>query len=299
MEASYSASTLDRTLRLHDQQIRNGLIKVASIQKTSRTFSLGVGAQKSGTGWLYRYLLTFPNVAATPIKEYHVWDALYIECCRQFLRQPGNLLTPIDKLRSALQHPPGLYFNHFIGLLEASARELVCDITPSYAGLQRGVLNHIRRKFEDADILTKAVFLMRDPTERCWSASRMGSRNAAGHTQVLSECVLADPMTDAFEMRTRYHLTIQELEAAFAPPNLFLGLYEQLNNIAQLRSLSSFCHVGLRPHLLDSKVNVSPKAQPLDEGVAREIAQHYRAVYEFVAKRMSAAEQLWGGYKYL
>ena len=39
-----------------------------------KTLVIGIGAQKAGTTWLYRYLRTHPQVGMSPIKELHYWD---------------------------------------------------------------------------------------------------------------------------------------------------------------------------------------------------------------------------------
>jgi hypothetical protein len=47
------------------------------------------------------------------------------------------------------------------------------DITPDYAGLNRNILEAIREKFSREGVNVKALILMRDPVERCFSAVRM------------------------------------------------------------------------------------------------------------------------------
>ena len=42
--------------------------------RVTKTFLLGVGAQKAGTTWVYRYLRSHPACAMGPIKEYAVFD---------------------------------------------------------------------------------------------------------------------------------------------------------------------------------------------------------------------------------
>ena len=264
-----------------------------------RTFLLGVGAQKAGTTWLHRYLVSSPNVAQTILKEYHIWDGLYIPSSAHWLKPPKGVKSPGDLIRYSLQRNPEHYFKYFCEVLDKTSKRTTCDITPSYAGLNRIIFNHIKTQFEKEGILTKAIFLMRDPVERCWSAARMNSRNTFGHTNVTSEMLLTRIMSDGYQIKTRYDLTIEELEASFDSDNVFIGLYERLADIDQLSSLSKFCNVDVRPALMNEKHNVSPKVSQLDINVARKIARHYQGVYEFVARKMPIVEQLWSGYEYL
>lgn len=72
-----------------------------------KTFLLGVGAQKSGTTWLYKYLSDNSNVSFGPLKEYHIWDGIYIKECANFLAKKE------DKFRYALQNMGGAYEHFF------------------------------------------------------------------------------------------------------------------------------------------------------------------------------------------
>jgi hypothetical protein len=265
----------------------------------SKTFLLGVGAQKAGTTWLYNYLTSSPNVARTPMKEYHVWDGLYLPSCKRFAESENNIENSVENLRSELQKTPSLYFSHFHNLLDHPSKNVTCDITPSYAGLKNDVYNYIKTQFSERGISAKAIFLMRDPVERCWSASRMKLRETIGHTDVSSEVVLSAINSEGHQIRTRYDLTVAELEAAFEPQSLFIGLYEKIQDVDQLRSMSNFCQVELRPELTNLKFNVSSKVSPLDVNVAQKIVKHHKSVYEFAARRFPEVVNLWGGYRYL
>ena len=42
----------------------------------TKTFLLGLGAQKAGTSWLWRYLKSHPQAALGPLKEFAVWQTV-------------------------------------------------------------------------------------------------------------------------------------------------------------------------------------------------------------------------------
>lgn len=265
----------------------------------AKTFILGVGAQKAGTTWLHYYLTNAPNFAPSLLKELHIWDALHLPNCSMFKIASDDVKTATDAFRSSLLTSPQRYFEHFGALLNQKGKEITSDITPSYAGLDRKVLNYIRTEFADRKISTKAVFMMRDPVERCWSASRMNHKRQYGDTNVAHDVLLAEMRSPDFEMRTRYDLTLGELDAAFAPQDQFIGFYEKLGDVRQLNQLSTFCGVAPRPELAECKVHISPKVTLLDTEVIKMIASQYRDVYEYVAHKLPEAEALWPGYKYL
>ncbi len=48
-----------------------------------KTFILGVGAQKAGSTWLFRYLNKLPGAIRPFYKEFHIWNALEIPECKK------------------------------------------------------------------------------------------------------------------------------------------------------------------------------------------------------------------------
>lgn len=104
---------------------------------------IGIGAQKSGTSWLYEVLSKHPSVGFPGGKEVHFWDAH---------RSKG------------VQWYSSLF----------SEERCNGDITPAYAILP---LESIREVYEYFPSL-RIVFLMRNPIERAWSSARMALRRA-------------------------------------------------------------------------------------------------------------------------
>lgn len=268
---------------------------------TKNLFLLGVGAQKAGTTWLFDYLASSGLVATNDIKEYHIWDALVnVPSSRNRLITKEQSERDFGlKIRFFLQQSPENYFNYFAYMMEKQSRRVTCDITPSYAALKRATLRIIRDGFDKRDILTKTVFLMRDPIERCWSSARMRSMNYTGKAEVGDAQVLAHALTDESEVRTRYDETVSELEAVFDPDQIYVGLFEEMFELPQLTGLSDFCGVPVRLEQVDRKLNLTPKVKTLSEDTMKQIAARYRPVYEFVARRFPQAQQLWKGYRYL
>lgn len=276
-------------------------VQVTSLPKTEKTFLLGVGAQKAGTTWLSYYLSSSGRTATFGnLKEYHVWDALHLPLCRTRLvsKQDSRANTDLS-IRFHMQQSPGYYFDFFASLMDGQSRSLAFDITPSYAGLGSDIFKTIQSGFAARGVGTKAIFLMRDPVERCWSNVRKMSFTKSGRINVPEEEVVAHALSEAAEMRTRYDLTIAELEAAFVPEALYCGLYEEIFVLKDVSRISDFCRVDARPALLEKSVFGSPKEKPLSDDAAGQIARHYRGVYEFAAKRFPRAPDLWRSYRYL
>lgn len=273
---------------------------VTTVSSEAKTFILGLGAQKSGTTWLYDYLASSGQVATNRIKEYHVWDALCIPGQGHGLvRKEDSESGFANRVRFFLQQSPDNYFSYFAHMMDQQAKDVTCDITPLYSGLERSTLTLIRDGFGRRGIATRAVFLMRDPVERCWSGARMESRNSKGHTHIDDDEVIAHSVSRLAGLRTRYDITVPEIEAVFAPAEMHLGIYEEMFEAEPLQRLSDLCRVPMRPALVDRRLNVSEVSAPISDAAAARIAAHYRPVYEFAARRFPQTVRLWRGFSSL
>lgn len=287
-----------------------------------KTFLLCVGAQKSGTTWLHDYLLGHPNADMGFMKEYHVLDALFLREAgmrRMYLQEridrvvgyveglsaPGGLfglrkapaMTPAVRedlrLLKFLGNPEH-YFAYFQALVERSPQVwLTGDVTPSYSALPVEALELVRDGFARRGIAVKVVFLMRDPVERCVSAAAHAARKkkasftgrSYGGQDDLS-IVLETYATEAFEMRTRYDLTIANLERVFAPEDLHYVFYEQLFQEATMREMVAFLSIPFREPDYQRRVNgASRPFEAPGPAVKQQIYLHYAQVYEFIAQR--------------
>lgn len=265
-----------------------------------KLFLLGVGAQKSGTSWLYGYLAGSPNVATDGVKEYHIWDVLHLpESARARLTAEQGTRNLATRIRYGLQQDPSAYFRYFDSFLEKAGRQVACDITPSYAALPAPVLKGIREGFAERGIATRAVFLIRDPVERCWSAARMQGRLQAGDAAVTDAQVLEHVARPGAQVRTRYDLTIGELEKAFPADDIHVGIHEEMFRPEEVARISAFCHVAARPEQAEEKQFATPVLRSLSEETVTKIARQFRPVYEFAAARYPQVTELWSGFRYL
>ena len=166
----------------------------------TKTFILGVGAQKGGTTWLHRQLNSNSNIDFGFRKEYHVFDAIEDYEKHKTSKRPKNGFRErrIRKIlnsqkRGTLGCNLGMkrkqsrytalelafidnvdhYFNYFDYLyLRNPSIDAVGDITPNYALLKTKTFALIRKGLESRGFDVKVFFLMRDPVERAWSLAR-------------------------------------------------------------------------------------------------------------------------------
>jgi hypothetical protein len=262
-----------------------------------KVFLLGVGCQKGGTTWLHDYLSGSSEIDFGFMKEYHVFDALYLPA--------GNRIIP--KKLKALQEglnmdPPKLsenilqqfrfylnvdnYFDYFDHLhWKSPGVSVVGDITPAYCGLPPDCLKMIKAKAEDHGFTVKVIFLLRDPVERVWSHLRMQKKfvERRGNRKLGDEEILARFYNaENIDIRTRYDKTIAALEAVFPSENIHYEFYESLFNDDAIRRVNAFLGVSHRPADFDRMLNRSPKENStVSDDVIATIVNFYRDTYNF------------------
>jgi hypothetical protein len=261
-----------------------------------KLFILGVGAQKAGTTWLHRYLSGDPAVAAGPMKEYHVWNAVYDTGAGA--PHDSSFSAANQSFRQRLIRDPELYFDHFAVLLQQCGRQIATDITPAYAALPAHAFDRIRNGFERRGIGVKVVFLMRDPVERMWSAVRMyGRRNRAipgmDWTGDAEDWLIRYCRSDHAAARSRYDRTIEALRAAFTPDDIYFGLFETLFGPDAIEQLSAFAGIEPRPGFAASRFNEAPERDWLSQRAARQVSAQFQSVIEFCAKELPESRVVW------
>ncbi len=264
----------------------------------SGAFLLGLGAQKAGTAWLHRYLEASPQCDPGFRKEYHVWDALDLpsgRVVRERIERQGG-----DRARFLVD--PHAYFDYFAGLLDREGVRLTADITPSYAGLSVDRLLAVRDGFAARAVRPVAVYLMRDPVERVWSAVRMDVRRSGNTDDGAVEARLRSIVdADQYDRRTRYDLTMATLDRSFAS-EVFYGFYEQLFEESTLRDLCDFLGMDFHQPDVERQVNVSPKHDgDLAEETVRALVHRFAPVYDAVAARFPQVDlpALWPSARYV
>jgi hypothetical protein len=199
---------------------------------------LCIGAQRSGTTWLYAALQTHPNVWRWGIKEFHQfdWDGADPVIGKFRQTQAMALLskhayadgTPQrdQAVRMALRHAfpvSGMWENYSASLQAAPAGQLVCDFTPAYATLDENKVAEIIKVMPHI----KVIFILRDPVTRTISSAlhllhRSGVKKP-DVAQLLKVCE-----STYCELRTNYLRTLDIWERALPEDQLLVLFHEDL-----------------------------------------------------------------------
>lgn len=150
----------------------------------------------------------------------------------------------------------------------------------------------------------KAVFILRDPVERNWSALRMArDRNMypPDHPlMVLNEAeALRQFSTRANSVwHTQYPGAIKRLLTVFGEDQVFIDFYETFFCEEGLRRLTGFLGLDYKPIDFKKKINHLEKSEELPLEVRWRVARQFRLVYEGVAERYGVdfISSIWSGY---
>lgn len=264
-----------------------------------KTFVLGLGHQRCGTTWLYKYVNKSPFFARTPMKEYQVWSGLDHPQMQAF-REPVALSTFTNKekrLRFLMQWNHNVYFDHFAQKLEFDTPN-IADITPSYSCLSTERLTYIKDQFAQRDIRVKAVILIREPLARIKSAVRFNIDRSnykegikPGETNF--EAALEQYYTTAHCLiRTQYHRTIERAKQVFAPANLYIGVFENMFSHESIDRLSQFLEIERQYGLSNRKVNRG-SGRIVETSQDSLIKENFGDVYNYCYEHFPETRTLW------
>lgn len=225
-----------------------------------------IGAQKSGTTWLYENLKKHPDVWMSPIKEVQYFNELYIPDHHQWIGEhrrvhaanamrallSGKSDSEIDfggveQICRIVTHPVD---DHWYGSIfgQAPADRICGEITPEYSLLPSAGIAHLRRLSPSARI----IFMMRDPIERTISHLRMLK---AKDPSLSFETAMT--FRDV-HMRSDYATIIGNWRKAFGPDQMFLACYDEIKTdpIGLLQRLCGFLGIRSQRELFEASDNV-------------------------------------------
>lgn len=240
---------------------------------TESKFFVGIGAQKSGTSWLWEYLMSHPQVGFSPIKELHFFDSKYTDAhARVNLEFPRIKRNIRQLLRYLPPHPVQCIrmLRHYFGTLAFSdksyhaylrtalaSKDIAGEITPAYTMLDHTGIGAIERVLERP----RYLLILRNPADRFWSHIRYRAR---WKNDLNSVSDLTDLLTDdAYLLRSGYARIYRLLEEVVADGRLHVIFYESLFDPASTQMVcDGVCDfLGVTRHIADpkSRVNVGDR----------------------------------------
>jgi Sulfotransferase family len=271
-------------------------------------FILGIGCQKSGTTWLYDYLVNRSDIFMPTPKELHVFDAmLRPDMFREFhvmaehskatgsipqrlvtkllYRNSRENLTPSDRLR--MIENPQTYVDFFRA--RSADYNLVGEITPSYAAFSEEDFSYIRDLLQPHFHL-KVILLLRDPVQRTFSAVRHFRRINQGVFDVAlrgDDNALFSRLYDTPFVweRADYGRILNALDIVFPAAQVHVEFFENLFTENAVSKLCEFLEVPVRPAAFGKIVNSSPRPIELDKDLACLAREKYARTYDYCYQR--------------
>ena len=273
-----------------------------------RTFILGVGAQKSGTTWLFKQLIKSPRYAGGFCKEYHLFDALHVGGRKEWVDGARNRVSNYPSkegedfverhvgLMMNFYEDPTAYYDYFDSIIKAD-NDFSLDITPSYSALDAEVLREIRRQFLSRDIVVKVVFLMREPVTRLESAIKMNLRRkkalkSAGNQEVAAK--MKSLIGSEFNIsRSDYATTCGNIDNAFPESEIFYGFHETLFSQSEVERLGEFLNLPADLFDISQVVNRTVKRFNYPAADVAALKKCVQDRYDYVSGRFGFDLSIW------
>jgi len=179
-----------------------------------------IGAQKSGTTWLYRSLACHPSVYFPGGKEVHFWNARYS-------------VDGIDWYRDL--------FNE---------ESCMCggDITPAYATLNKEMVAEIKKHYPEL----RVIFILRNPIERAWSSALMALERAELEIDEVSDQWFMDHFNSRGSLlRGDYTATLNTWLTSFCSSRIKIILYEDIEKKPGEVLDACYSFIGVGPFVHD------------------------------------------------
>lgn len=260
-----------------------------------------VGAQKAGTTWLWHYLRKNPNIDLGFKKEYHVWDSTTIPEYAFFKENLEKAVAekPIQEkiIQLSFMNNYQVYFKYFQCKLQYV--DITGDFTPQLSSLDSSTFDYIRNTFQQSNINTRAIFILRDPVDRLQSMIRMkmiirGMLNPSYDTELAlmeEHC-----QSNNYYLTGGYDTLIPKFDHIFKH-DVYYGFYENLFTDHSTKQITDF--LGVSHHQAD--YNFNPKPSKTDNELLPEDREYfeslYKPIYDYTADRFPQVKNLWTYYQ--
>ena len=280
--------------------------------KTVERVVICIGAQKAATSFLFKVLEDSDHVCTSPVKEVHFWDTLdgvdgrrfRRRARRQFLLSLRGKYTShasrIDKIgrseafklalaRHLGARGIGVYKNFMLSAYRGEP--VIFEASPGYSLCSPKTFAKMGRLANDV----RLVFLLRDPVDRLWSASKYIWRKRLENGEASEDDVyrfFESRVNDRNSIGYRhsdYQRSLENIRAAGMTERLTVLFQENLRGETEQSELAHA--IGFRPTLdLQEKVNTHSQhfelGDDLKDRAVHAFKDTYRAVRDAYGSRV-------------
>lgn len=268
----------------------------------SKRFVMVIGAMRTGTGWTYGYFRSHDSIYCPALKEWHFFDARHNPDTREKLEKHLARRVAGTARRLAVGRRHETHHKHdWEFVRDGSARlmmgdnleayreffltmtgdkEVVADITPNYATLDR-------KAFQEMDALSddvRFVFIIRNPADRAWSQICKARPKASDRKLAKTfDKSLRQPKVNA---KNDYRRTLDELLAVVPPERVHVQLFEEMFTPESAMRLCEFIGVPYRePNFEPNRRQPNNKKRTMKPKLRLNAAEQFREIYEHFEKQ--------------
>lgn len=274
----------------------------------------GIGAQKSGTSWLFFQLNSLQEFSLLPIKELHYFDRSpsypspnklsqtelinRIKDDKTYLKKSVKKILGVIKKRKL--NEARFYYNWYLSnyndewyiSLFKPLKGIRGEITPSYS-----ILNKIDiKKMYALAPNAKLILMLRNPIDRAWSHYRFNSRRKKSlfYDGVSNRQIIEFIESDGQSLRSNYIRTLRNYSSVFPKEQILIGFYDAIvdNPHQLLTDITNFLGLDTVPTFkiqnMDKMINKS-----LEQECPQEVYGYLKKKYHDQIKEL--ADQ-YGGY---
>ncbi len=263
-----------------------------------------IGAQKSGTSWLYKNIRHHPEIWLPPVKELHYFDKETLKPWMIILLLGGpqkriklrRLITKRAWPSAKKGQDIGWFLRYFFlpqnddwyaSLFSPSEGQIAGEMTPNYNILDSETVARIHTLMPEL----KIIYLLRNPIERTWSQANRGVRQTlfqGNHTdpQVIQQFMESEKP----HRRSDYFKTLQVWESFYPQEQIFIGFFEQIQENPRQLLLDIYQFLGVDsseqyiPDLLHKRRNAGHYS-PIPDDWASHLAQRYHESLKLLHQR--------------
>lgn len=274
------------------------------------TVLFSIGATKSGTSWLYRYLHSHPECHLRSVKELHYFDARDRDDCKWQAGRFRKYQREIQSIGGEDANNHVADYQALIGLLDKDAEDIagylsyldagrddelvVADVTPAYSLLSAQRFSMMAKISGDV----KFIYILRDPVARLWSHIRMKARRREGPSGTAQEWAnrifwrIERGKNQGILARGNYREVLENLRMAVAQKRYLVIFYEDLFTNSTVDRICAFLGIGSHRANLLQAVNPGPVLLMTEKQL--NVARHWLSdQYDYVRAHFDNLPEAW------
>ncbi|MGH7801951.1 MAG: sulfotransferase domain-containing protein [Thermodesulfobacteriota bacterium] len=225
---------------------------------------LGIGAQKSGTAWLYENLRIHNEISMTPVKELNYFnETTPIPNVIRMFKSKWMLSQLKWSVQRSLREKRNIQIGWFLrfyfllrndrwysSLFSSDLGQKTGEVNPAYSILTENVVARIQHLMPNLRI----IYLLRNPILRTWSQAALHFRIRGRKLENVRDEELFETFGLDWVSRHSYYLrNLEKWEKFYSENQIFIGFFDQLSENPRdlLRNIYNFLEV-------DSSQNVIP-----------------------------------------